>query len=159
MVTALLHTNQGKHKTNHIYSLPTTLMLKNRIMVIRQGFAVTCLIIWTISVDSLQYNYVTAPMLLVCLSYILYSPKSVTERHQPKVQETSDELLDFIIEHQGFPVVKAKEKFGRSNEKCKEVWDDLEKWNLLKRWKDNARVLADDLLALLHSPEGSVSYS
>lgn len=138
-------------------------MLKSRLMVIWQGFAVTSLIIWIVSVDTLQYNYVAAPMLAVCLSYILYSPNILrvvtTDETQVAAWQPTDELLDFIIENKGFPVVKAKDKFGRTNEKCKEIWTDLENWWIVEKRVNNARLLTDEFLNILHSPESGVAYS
>lgn len=55
-----------------------------------------------------------------------------------------DELVTFIIENKGLPVEKARSKFWRSGEKCKEIGSKLEEWGILGRGKDNARILIQD---------------
>lgn len=57
---------------------------------------------------------------------------------------TIDELVDFIIENKWLPVLKARDKFGRTGEKCKAIGDRLEERGILRRGRDNARVLIEE---------------
>ena len=121
--------------------------------------------------DILQRNHYAIPTLLVWLSLIAYVPELLhlvsSDKSQVTANQPLDELVNFIVENNWLPVTKAKEKFGRTNEKCKEIGDKLEKWWILARGKDNARVLAENdpnviefwLNTEHYSPEGSVAYS
>lgn len=177
VATALLHTNQGKYKHSHIYSLPTTLMLsKNQIAtIVWQSASAASLIIWMIDItllrDILQWNHYTLPTLLIWLSIIAYVPELLrlvaTDKSKVTSNQPLDELVNFIVDNNWLPVTKAKEKFWRTNEKCKEIGDKLEKRGILARGKDNARVLAEPDPQVIefglntehYSPDSRVLYS
>ena len=61
-----------------------------------------------------------------------------------KKKTTIDELVDFIVENKWLPVKKARDKFWRTGEKCKAIGDRLEEWGILRRGRDNARVLIEE---------------
>lgn len=129
------------------------MLSKNQIAtIVWQSASAASLIIWLIDVnllrDILQWNHYAVPTLLIWLSIIAYVPELLRLVASDKTQVTSnqplDELVNFIVENNWLPVTKAKEKFGWTNEKCKEIGDRLEKWWILARGKDNARVLAEN---------------
>lgn len=66
------------------------------------------------------------------------------------------ELIEHLVKNCGLPTQKTKDKFDVQNEWVKKIWDNLERVGILKRWENNARVLAtDDVDVLLSTLIGS----
>lgn len=56
----------------------------------------------------------------------------------------TEDLILHIIEHKWLPTIETKQKFNINNDSLKKIWDNLERVGILKRWPNNARVLATD---------------
>lgn len=70
-----------------------------------------------------------------------------------------DELIEFMLGEDWFPVEGVKNFFGISNQAYKKLWDNLERLGILKRWPNNARILGttdtDYILEVMESNEDS----
>lgn len=55
-----------------------------------------------------------------------------------------DDLILLILENKWLPTTATKEAFNINNEQLKKLWDNLERVGILKRWKNNARILKID---------------
>ena len=53
-------------------------------------------------------------------------------------------LIDFIIDKNGFPFVDAQKQFGISPKDHKKIGDNLERVGVLTRGENNARVLSEN---------------
>ena len=120
------------------------------------------------------HSSVSIVTLYVCMSLVVFNKEiamflvalrrtykeSVCEQVDNRIDGVNvSDLIKHLVENCGLPTQKTKDMFDVQNEWVKKLWDNLERVGILKRWENNARVLATDdvdvLLATLIWSEDS----